>query len=278
MSIPFHPLAEEYPLMPAFELGRMEEGMRRHGFDARFPIVKYQGKILDGRNRLIASERAGVKPVFVEFKGTEEEARLFVQLANEERRHLAQEWLQRRRQERLQRVTEARQEGQSLRTIAEKEGVSESQVRRDIEEVKSTAPPGAVEPKEGTVTGKDGRTRTANPVRPPKSEPVLCERCTRNQRTGQAPVKNCPDCKALTREAGDDSAEIDAERAANRKANRENGKPVYDDRVFTDLLGKLSREWNTRAKAFGNTAGAKATQVAIDGVCKAWESWRREKP
>ena len=165
----FHPFSSEYPLMPERELGRMIQGMVEHGFDPRFPIVLFERMILDGRNRWIASREADVKPTFVNFTGTQEQARWFVQAANEERRHLGVEWLQRRREERRDRAAAARQQGKSLRTIAEEEGVSESQIRRDLEEAKSTAPPGAVEPPEGKVTGKDGRTRTATPKKPTES-------------------------------------------------------------------------------------------------------------
>jgi ParB family chromosome partitioning protein len=35
----------------------------------RHPVVRYQGKILDGRNRLLACERAGVEPRFEDFEG-----------------------------------------------------------------------------------------------------------------------------------------------------------------------------------------------------------------
>jgi len=160
-AVDFHPFAEEYPLMPAAELERLTQGMREHGYDPRFPIVTYQGKILDGRNRYLAATDAEVEPVYEAFVGNDEEARAFVELANENRRHLAAEWLTQRRAERIERVAAARREGESLRTIAENEGVSQSTVRGDLE--KSTAQGCAVEPEGGKVTGQDGRTRTAKP-------------------------------------------------------------------------------------------------------------------
>jgi hypothetical protein len=46
----------------------------------------------------------------------------------------------------------------SIHAIADKEGISETQVRLDLKE--ATAPgDGAVEPKKGKVKGKDGKTR-----------------------------------------------------------------------------------------------------------------------
>jgi hypothetical protein len=165
----FHPLANDYPLMPAYELGRIEQSMIDRGFDPRFPIVTYEGMILDGRNRWIASCHANVKPKLVEFKGTEDEARLFVQTANEERRHLSPEWLKARRDERVGRVAEKRKEGKSLRTIAEEEGVSKSQIERDLDEAKSTVPGGTVEPADGKVKGRDGKERPAKKADPDES-------------------------------------------------------------------------------------------------------------
>src|SRR5262249_53283417 len=58
---PFHPLAEDYPLMPTGELQRLIDDMKEHGFDARFPIVWHEGLILDGRNRWLAALAAGVE-------------------------------------------------------------------------------------------------------------------------------------------------------------------------------------------------------------------------
>ena len=74
MDHPFHPIAEEYPLMPDHDIGRMTQDMVQRGFDPRFPIILFEGKILDGRNRSIAAKEAKVKPLYVQFTGTEEEA------------------------------------------------------------------------------------------------------------------------------------------------------------------------------------------------------------
>jgi hypothetical protein len=104
----FHPFSEVYPLMPDEELNRLTTAMRERGYDARFPIVRYGGKILDGRNRFRAAERTHVKPAFIDFAGTEDEARQFVITANEDRRHLTPQWLEQHRRERIDRTVEAR--------------------------------------------------------------------------------------------------------------------------------------------------------------------------
>lgn len=165
---PFHPLAEDYPLMPEGELRLIADDMAENGFDARFPVVWYEGLILDGRNRWLAARLAGVEPDSVQLAPNVDPA-TFVRRANEHRRHLTQEWLQRRRQERIARAGQARANGDSIRTIAEREGVSIGQVQRDLEVDKlgSTVSPDTVDPK--TSTGRDGKIRPA--TRPTVIEP-----------------------------------------------------------------------------------------------------------
>jgi hypothetical protein len=61
--------------------------IRDHG--VRIPIVLYEGKILDGRNRVAAAKRAGqTKIIYTGFEGSFEQARDFVISMNLARRHL----------------------------------------------------------------------------------------------------------------------------------------------------------------------------------------------
>lgn len=53
------------------------------------PIVKYEGLVLDGRNRLLACEKAGVKPKFREWNGEAGTPTAFVISQNLHRRHLS---------------------------------------------------------------------------------------------------------------------------------------------------------------------------------------------
>jgi hypothetical protein len=64
---PIHPLAETYPPMDAAELEALTEDIRQRGLQR--DIVLYEGKVLDGRNRLHACEQAGVEPRFVTYDG-----------------------------------------------------------------------------------------------------------------------------------------------------------------------------------------------------------------
>lgn len=156
--------------MPRLELAMLVLDMKARGFDPLFPIILYENRILDGRNRYLSAQEAGVEPVFQDLPaGTDPEE--FVQRANENRRHLDQEWLKRRRRERLERVVAARLQGQSVRGIAEQEGVSHVQVVRDLHEVTGTGVP--VAPESGVVTGQDGRAYAYHaPLMPPSSAPT----------------------------------------------------------------------------------------------------------
>lgn len=83
-----HPAAAFYPLLNGAKLEALVISMRERGFDPNHPIVLFEGKILDGRNRSIAAETAGVEPVFKNWEGTDEEAFEFAWQENGPRRHL----------------------------------------------------------------------------------------------------------------------------------------------------------------------------------------------
>jgi len=69
----------------AYLAGRMSEV----GYDPAFPVVLWNGDILDGRHRYEAAMVAGVKPTYRTFEGTLEEALQFVEATNVEGiRHL----------------------------------------------------------------------------------------------------------------------------------------------------------------------------------------------
>jgi hypothetical protein len=83
-AMDFHPLADIFPMLGAEEIRALSADIRDHGLHA--PIVTFEGKILDGRNRYNACGLAGVKAVFKEYEGDDPLG--YVVSLNLKRRHL----------------------------------------------------------------------------------------------------------------------------------------------------------------------------------------------
>lgn len=81
-----HEYANLFPLMSGDELDALTEDIREHGL--RQPVVRYKGLVLDGRNRLLACERAEVEPAFSDFEGDDAGALALVISLNVQRRDL----------------------------------------------------------------------------------------------------------------------------------------------------------------------------------------------
>ena len=80
----YHEAAGVFPMLPKGELAALAVDVREHGL--KLPILLFQGKILDGRNRYRACEMAGVEPRFEQWSG--DNPYEFVWSANAARRHL----------------------------------------------------------------------------------------------------------------------------------------------------------------------------------------------
>ena len=64
----FHPLANVFPIMPDSELGALADDIKANGLLE--PIWLHpDGQIIDGRNRYLACQRAGVEPAFKTWSG-----------------------------------------------------------------------------------------------------------------------------------------------------------------------------------------------------------------
>src|SRR5688572_25362433 len=83
-EIEFHPIANVFPMMPDDELEELAFDIQQHGL--REPVVLYQDKILDGRNRYKACVMANAVCNFVPYSGDDPLA--FVVSCNLRRRHL----------------------------------------------------------------------------------------------------------------------------------------------------------------------------------------------
>lgn len=86
IAIPFHPLADIFPLITGAEFEALRDDIAAHG--VREPVILFEGAILDGRNRYRASQAAGVDCPMTEYRG--DDAAAFVVSLNIHRRHLTE--------------------------------------------------------------------------------------------------------------------------------------------------------------------------------------------
>lgn len=83
----FHEIAGMFTLMPpGYELDSLAADIKKHGL--REPILLYEGKIADGRNRYNACKIAKVTPTVEDFDGDEAELVTLLVSRNLHRRHL----------------------------------------------------------------------------------------------------------------------------------------------------------------------------------------------
>ena len=88
MTYEYHPFANVFPLLDDDDLGTLTEDIRENG--QREPVILYDGKILDGRNRYLACVELGITPKFQQSKATTDEDALMESVSrNLHRRHLS---------------------------------------------------------------------------------------------------------------------------------------------------------------------------------------------
>ena len=147
-----HPIASMFPLIGGDELDQLREDIRDHGL--REPIVIYEGKILDGRNRWRACIHAGVEPRFERYEGDDPLA--YVVSLNLRRRHLSTDQ-KRRVIDRLLMADPSRSNRQ-IATVAKVDHKTVGAARATLEAT------GEI-PQLDTTTGADGKDRpTKKPI------------------------------------------------------------------------------------------------------------------
>lgn len=83
-----HPAANIFPMMSDSEAKDLMIDIRENG--QREPITLFEGKVIDGRNRLRALRWLEIEPKVQHFKGTESEVVNYVLSLNLHRRHLTE--------------------------------------------------------------------------------------------------------------------------------------------------------------------------------------------
>ena len=94
-GMPVHPLCDLFPLMSGTDLECLEGDVLENGLVN--PAVIHDGQLVDGRNRILACRRVGVKPRFVEWRNVYAgggSLERWIWSVNAERRHLSvDQWL-----------------------------------------------------------------------------------------------------------------------------------------------------------------------------------------
>ena len=76
-----HPLTNRMPIKPEHEYEALEESIRIHGLQQ--PLIRFEGKVLDGRHRLRACKELGIPVAVLDFVGSTEDALVYVLQANQ---------------------------------------------------------------------------------------------------------------------------------------------------------------------------------------------------
>ncbi len=82
----FHDIANIYPLAKEEEYELLKESIKERG--QLSPIVIFDKKIIDGRNRYLACKDLSIEPIIEIFTGTEDEALQYTIELNSGRRHM----------------------------------------------------------------------------------------------------------------------------------------------------------------------------------------------
>ncbi len=202
-SLERHPLSAEYDDITGTTWERYVDTLKQFGILRKRTIVIHESKVIDGWQLYRGCLELNLKPVFEELELPEEMAvEAWVEAVNDLRRHETQEMIQKRAATRRGRVAEARQEGQSIRQIAETEDVSIATVQRDLAGVSGDTPA----PPSGKVTGADNKKYDAQQPDKPGDQyegPIFCSRCKRFGRETPKPgEQHCADCVEARKKPG----------------------------------------------------------------------------
>jgi len=80
------------PEMKGDDYKRLENDILLNGYDARFPILLYEGDIIDGWGRFKICQKHKITPVYENFEGTSVEALQFILRTNKRRNLTSAQW------------------------------------------------------------------------------------------------------------------------------------------------------------------------------------------
>lgn len=289
---PFHGLLRA---LTTEEYADLKEAIQRDGKVHKPVVTDGADAIFDGENRLRIAQELKLPQNAVQFdpRGRGLSPAAAEQLArdlNDTGRQDPMALRKANRAARIERVVEAREAGDSLRTIAEKEGVSQPQILRDLAAAASgDTPPVSPEQtlenpaennapqtgkKKRTVKGKDGKTYPAKPRKPPKPKPPkACERC---ERIGSPCCKKCKEKfpNGFTppepeRDPGGDDGELDAAQDISDAIGRKVPNQAVEAFRAVTVLEGLGRECDRLRQLIGEAIKGPAgrlLQTALPGI------------
>lgn len=234
-SLKRHPLSEEMGDMSPAERQVTIAGLKEHGNLGKRKVVLHEGMVLDGWQFYQCCLEAGVHPLFEKLPA-KTDPKAYVRVHNINRRHSSDRARELQLRAEIERIAAARQDGKSIRTIAEEEDLSPATVMHRLEQ--ATVQGLNSEPETGKIAGKDGRQQPAK-----KPRELVCASCIRMQRVGQTPPAKCADCKELLkakRQPGDEP----------KRTKSTQGKLLFDFAKFETHFGHVRRAVDELYKAF----------------------------
>jgi predicted DNA-binding protein (UPF0251 family) len=251
-----HPYAELFPLDEGPPLWAMSDQMKEDGFDERYKIVLFQGKILDGRRRQLAAHRADVVPLYEEFDGDDESALRFVKRANLNRRHLSK--------------TDAA-------LIAAK--IADLQKGRPEKNASQEAFSGGDEegPRFSEATGVS-QAKAAEIMGVSRSS---VQRARQVLQAGEEVLKAVQKGEVTLKQAAEIAKQIN--KTVRSKKPSKNGKSksskqpllvnVFNDTQVDKALDRLACLIEARGRAFGESEGLHACNAKLDLLTVEWLAW-----
>lgn len=282
-----HPIAELFPMMSSAEIAQLADDILENG--QQEPILIYEKKILDGRNRERACKLVGVEPKYADFTG--DDPVKYVLSKNLHRRHLNES----QRAMVASRIAELRQgekKSNTARAVSQQESatslrVSVDSVQRARKVIENGVPSlmKAVEAGEVSVTAA-----AAVSALPKKTQMTLvksgpeavkeaakkypkCDKCTRLNLT----VKDCPQCAFEKEKAKKDKKKTKGRKQPPIPAPPESPMSESDGPCLEKC--PMCKGAGFVAKAAQNPALAVAIPAEIDTpeFREAWSEWVAER-
>ena len=269
MEYAAHPIAEVFPLIEGDDFETFADDIAAKG--QREPIVIFQNKILDGRNRERACKARGIEPKYTEF--SEDDPVGYVVSKNLARRFMNES-----------------QRAMAATKVADLFSQYPVPEAPKSEESPCFSPEGQICP---PPNRKPKSTRGAAKALNVSERSVKHARKVRTQAVPE--VQNAVDSGKLSVSTAAKVSELPADKqrevakvAVNgtkketvekvrelSSPKKKSGKPLFDDRPIKDTIGKLVRLFDDRAKAHGKSAEHQDCLDKMELVLAAWNRWQK---